>query len=139
MNTNINSVSRLSMNLWCTESSRTSDILVQATTENLKIWEKVPIISDKHERQSVSTPQKQLGLYEIAEGLCFWCKGCRILKLEALPAHNRYVAGHPREVYMTSAHSPVVQVRATAQDCSWLRRVMQNYLLGLCGAMDFFA
>ena len=64
----------------CTESSRTSDILVQATTENLKIWKKeVPIISDKYKRQAakhdsrtwdfaVFTPPKQVGLYEIAHG-----------------------------------------------------------------------
>ena len=57
-----------------TESSSTSDLLVQAAAENLKIWKKVPIISDKYSSAkhnsrtwdlAVFTPRKQLGLYEM--------------------------------------------------------------------------
>ena len=36
-----------------TESSRTSDTLVHATSENLKIWEKVPITCDKYNHQNI--------------------------------------------------------------------------------------
>ena len=82
-----------------TESPCTIDILVKATTVKLKTWKK----SAHYKRQiqvtigktysrtwdfALFTPREQLNLYEIAQGSCSWCRGCRSL--------TRYVAGHPR-------------------------------------------